>query len=1447
MDENFSGFRRSLALLIGVDTYSKGIPGLRTPVADAEAIADLLRSRHGYETELFGDASASSDALCSRLADLRYDLTSEDRMLVYFAGHGVAVDGENGPEGFLLPHDAVAGDPATYLAMVDLQKMLSVLPCRHLLLVLDCCFSGAFRWASGRDFREPPRVLHKERYKWFVDDRAWQVLTSAAHDQKALDVVAGDPIGERGETQRRHSPFAAALMDGLAGAADARRPGDTTGDGVITVTELYIYLRERLLPQQDDSLRQTPSLWPLPKHDKGEFVFIAPGMTPDLPVAPPLSLEFNPWRGLLPYAESDADLFFGRAKIVDRCVELLEGDRFLAIVAPSGNGKSSLLHAGVLPRLVACIPELKIAMIRPGEHPFEALSAGLMEIGAGAFADLEMEGRAFAQLADVFGSPQTQVLVVIDQFEELVTLSPSDDGFNRFTQFLADVVVRYPGGLKICVAVRSDFEALFLTSALSDLWRRKRFVPPPMTQDELRRCIEGPASFGVMRIENEALIDELINEVVQTPSPLPLLSFVLSEMYVRAVSRGDADRSLRRADYELLEGVAGALQHRATEEFELDPSLQVSFERLLLRMISLEGGEPARRRISRNELDFADAAENGRIAKVLDRLVAARLVVGGSVGGVPHVEPAHEALIRGWNRLGAWIRQTRGDLSLIRGFGSDATIWARDGRPPGQLWDEDVRLDLVRLIAAEEGALKLNRVESEFLDASVARKRRDRNRRRITASVATGMSILAATVVAFFWSQSSQRATSATLLARTSEITSRLDGPRQLDGLFSAIDAASIADDTFGRMPGAVRGSFLMALERARETDRWPASLVRITDLRVTPDGGEILGVYLPTSEKDAGNPIVVRSWTLKSPHQVRDIRVPGPLSTSSANYPVYLCRSGACFGVVRESGTEVYDQRGRSLWKVSAPTAPAAVDSDGKGRLIAGGRDGVLRRFDHGHEMAIGHMAGSITQLRTTEEGTKILVAAGDRLEMFDVTSRLWSRPRLPLGLNEDDYALAADGSYVLYPGAQGEVWKAPTDGGEAQLVIRRGGQRVERIIAARIGKRFAYTSSTEGEIYVADEEQGLLFGGPLFGGTGPAVAFSRDGLTLVESGMLDLQLKTYDLRLPSFPGRTLSLNRSIASAVVCGEDKQLFWGGMAGQVGMVSLANGATREKQAHSDYVERLHCADGRRPLSIGRDGHVLLWDGAGLSAATPLGPPKIQFRDAAMLLDGKTVVATSGKWVWRVGPAARGARFFQSKLDDINRIAVSRAGVIALGSSGEGYITLFSTDGRQIGKAFQAHTGLVAAMAYSPWSDTLATGGTVGTTNLLPLSLWSSTGEQQQSVRAHLPMVTSVSFVPSEHLILTGGSDGAVRLWDESLLQIGPDLAHLGAFIAAVDAGRSYPVIAAVGGNGAVTILDLGDAALIRHACGRISSHSRLRAPKSELDRRVRNICARREQN
>lgn len=698
-------FEKSLAVIIGIDEYSHGIPKLRSAVNDAQKLACILESNHQYQALSFFNAQASIKQIDDLLENyLPQNIGENDRVLFYFAGHGVAIDADDGPKGYLLLQDSKRGEIDTYLEMRVLHDKLMAVPCRHMLIVLDSCFSGAFRWSASRDLFLSPEIVHQEAYERFIHDPAWQLLTSAAHDQTAADQLLSGSLGSRGDTGT-HSPFALALFDALSGKADLVPEG---GDGIITASELYVYLESRLQTETIEyGRRQTPGLWPLKKHGKGEYIFEVPGKEINLPPAPPLNLENNPYQGLRSYEHEQANLFFGRSKAIQALVDVTQSNDFTVVLGASGSGKSSLVKAGLVPALEAKGYHLA-AIIRPGQHPLNSLNKSFLE--ASKTSDID-------------------TLIVIDQFEELMTMTRNIAEREMFLAQLVTQLDRPNSKLHIVITIRADYEAHFQTDVLKAYWRAGRYIVPPLSREELKEIIEQPASERVLYFEPSSLVERLLDDVVAMPGALPLLSFTLSEMYLLYLSADRGDRALTEDDYDKLGGVSGALKTRADAEYQkLDTDEQKTAERLMLRMVQFEHGMPARQRVMDAQLTHWNPSENQRIGDVVARLCGARLLVKGvSEDAKPYVEPAHDALITSWTKLLQWTAQRQSlepNLSFLQALANNVQTWSEASPKikPGLLWRDKVRSDRLWALRKKNRSL-LNSQEDEFCRLSVRRQR----------------------------------------------------------------------------------------------------------------------------------------------------------------------------------------------------------------------------------------------------------------------------------------------------------------------------------------------------------------------------------------------------------------------------------------------------------------------------------------------------------------------------------------------------------------------------------------------------------------------------------------------------------------------------------------------------------------------------------------------------
>jgi len=477
-----------------------------------------------------------------------------------------------------------------------------------------------------------------------------------------------------------------------------------------------------------------------------------------------------PFRGLLPCDERDAGQFFGRDAEIDAFLERLRQQPVLPIVGPSGAGKTSFVLAGVTPRLREQGPWTVITL-RPGREPLRALASRLLLDHGGASSMTNSRGdsqsregrgvddldRATDELAGSLAeSPArlallltefadrrgTRVLLVVDQLEELYTLSELVGERRVFMEALCRGADDPDGPVRVVFTLRDDFLGrLAETDAARRALGRLTVLRAPGAQ-ALRDIVVKPVEAAGYRFEDDALVDEMVDAVAGEPSALPLVQVTGQMLWQR---RDERNRQLRRRDYEEMGGVAGSLVHHAEGVLEGLSEGQLDAARpLMLRLVTVEG---TRKVVPRVELlaDLPAAAE-----EVLDRLVEGRLVIarkaqdGGPAAG--ELELVHESLIGSWDRLRRWRDEGRDELVFLAEVGEAARLWERRGCRESEVWQDEALHDGLRR------ARRLPRVPERirrFLGAGERRERRRTSRRRILVAAIIGVLLVVSASMAW--------------------------------------------------------------------------------------------------------------------------------------------------------------------------------------------------------------------------------------------------------------------------------------------------------------------------------------------------------------------------------------------------------------------------------------------------------------------------------------------------------------------------------------------------------------------------------------------------------------------------------------------------------------------------------------------------------------------------
>ena len=440
----------------------------------------------------------------------------------------------------------------------------------------------------------------------------------------------------------------------------------------------------------------------------------------------------NPYKGLRPFQAADAADFFGRQALTKRLLGQLENSRFLALVGPSGSGKSSVVKAGVIPALRQGIlpgsAEWFIAEMTPGSQPMEELEAALLRIAINPpesmLSQIQEDPRGLLRaIKRALPDGESQLLLVIDQFEELFTLLEDEEERNHILNSLLVATQEKNSPLRLVITLRADYYDRPLQYAdFGELMRRHTEVVLPLSSAEMERAIAGPAERVGLLVE-PGLVAKMAADVADQPGTLPLLQYALTELFEQR-----HDNQLNLQAYRMIGGITGALARRAEELYAGSDGIgREATRQIFLRLVALgEEGEYNRRRVLRSELTTLDDSRsmiNGaQLEDIIDAYGSARLLTfdRNAASRAPTVEVAHEAMLREWDRLQGWLEANRSDLILHHQLNRDAAEWSTAGG------DESFLLRGERLIQFESWAgdsqLALSADERTFLQASIARR-----------------------------------------------------------------------------------------------------------------------------------------------------------------------------------------------------------------------------------------------------------------------------------------------------------------------------------------------------------------------------------------------------------------------------------------------------------------------------------------------------------------------------------------------------------------------------------------------------------------------------------------------------------------------------------------------------------------------------------------------------
>lgn len=463
----------------------------------------------------------------------------------------------------------------------------------------------------------------------------------------------------------------------------------------------------------------------------------------------------NPYKGLRAFQQSDSRDFFGREHTIQQVSSTMELNRFVAIVGPSGVGKSSLVKAGLIPAIrqsaVFGNPAILVAEMFPGRYPFEEMLTALTGVAVvQPLNGLEQLMSGTAGLGRVLNhilpDDGRELLLVIDQFEELFSLATNEAERSLFISSLVAAVTSERSRLRVIITLRADYYDRPLEFA--DLGALLEVATIPIRAPDvegLRKAIETPAISVGLRL-GPSLVDQIVDDVAKQPGGLPLMQYALAEL----VDERTSDLLTVEA-YQEMGGVLGAVATRAEEIWQdLSPPEQRAIRQVFLRLVTIdETATGMRRRAHRRELSGLTISQPD-LERTLQAYGEHRLLSfdRDPITRGPTIEVAHEALLQQWPRLRLWISEERERLILRRRLVTAMAEWESSGRDASYVlrgsrlaqygaWEDERSL---MLTSPERQFLKIGQ---ELRDEEAHTERRTNRRLRSMLTGAIAFAIIA--------------------------------------------------------------------------------------------------------------------------------------------------------------------------------------------------------------------------------------------------------------------------------------------------------------------------------------------------------------------------------------------------------------------------------------------------------------------------------------------------------------------------------------------------------------------------------------------------------------------------------------------------------------------------------------------------------------------------------
>ena len=1134
--------------------------------------------------------------------------------------------------------------------------------------------------------------------------------------------------------------------------------------------------------------------------------------------------------GMAAFHTEDAAWFFGRDRVLANLTERLDerlqhGGAPLLVGAPSGAGKTSLLQAGLVPKLArGALPGSQnwpCLRMTPTGHPITALATAIAPLIGASVEDVTRQLTDYSDrcLDSLRGLLRTRtgnatntgarLVLIVDQLEELFTMCTDLRERQHFLTLISLLTDKGPGQRApialVVFGLRADFYSHCANyPQLARALEEGHIVLGPMSPGELREVIVYPAQRAGLRIE-PGLVDILLRDLGSTTAydpaevvvgsyeagRLPLLAHAL-----RATWRERHGHTLTTEGYRLTGGIQNAVAKTAERTFaELNPAEQHASRALFLQLVRIgrDGTEDARRRVPRAALLGDDAEYDAALKTVLTMFTENRLLTQGRNS----VEITHEALLHAWPRFREWINEDRAGNLLRQELSEAAIAWDRAGRDTAMLY-RGLRLRAARdWRSSQPRQQALTPTAKAFLDASIRHDRRAAGRRRaIFAALAslTAISLISTGIVV----RQQIRVASERDLAVFHEITARAD---------------QLFDNTSSRDQSQAAQLYLAAHRMQPDDQSTNTQLINTenTPLSATLEtpGSTVSSVALSPDGKilaSGGSDKVGRLWDITNPIKQKLL---GTFETSNGHsiYSLAFSSDGKTLASGDGGGgVELWNVTNRDdpgLLETLRPGAGGATFSVAfsiDGKVAAGSGNGVEQLWDvtqpgqseslyswRARDLcAVDNGGCYIYSMAFSSDGRTLADGSSDK------TVKLWNidDPRNPAPLGKPLTGHSRTVNSVAFSRADSTTLVSGSDDGTARLwnltdpatptTIVTANAPVKSVALSSDGKTLA-SGNSDGTAQlwnITNRAHPKPIGRSLAGHTAQvnSVAFTLEGNVLA-TGSGDQTVRLWNIPDTLLTDHTGSVN----SLALSGDGKVLASGSGDGTVRLWNLSNPnhptAWGEAIKATAFVNSVALSlDGETLATGARDGTVQLWDIGHRTHFEKIGRPLAEYdkqvNSVAFSPDGKMLAAGSDDNflnLWNVAnpyrPTELGER--NGAGDSVNSVAFCfDSKMIAVGWT-DATVQLFdvtTTLAEKSKRQKSLQEGSVNSVALSRNCETLASGGNDGTVQLWHIRDRTNMEMIGNPLTAAARSVNSVAFSRDGGTLVTGNGDRTVKRWD-----------------------------------------------------------------------------------